>query len=103
MKRVLKYSLPNGKVPFDEWLLRLDKSVAVKVLVRLERLKYGLYGKYRNLKNNIKELKFESGERIYFYEENNVLIVILNAGNKHRQNNDIKTAVSYLEDYMSRR
>ncbi len=99
MKTILKYQLPNGKIPYDEWFCNLDKSIQAKVLVRIERLKIGLYGNYRNLKKGISELKFISGERIYFYEDENTIILLLNAGNKQRQSNDIKTAQIYLEDY----
>lgn len=102
MKQVIKYQLPNGKIPFDDWISNLDKSVKVKVLIRIERLKIGLYGKHRNLKRGITELKFESGERIYFYDDNNTIILLLNAGGKKRQDNDIKTAEMYLEDYKER-
>lgn len=102
MKKVFKYKLPNGKIPFDIWINSLDKPLKAKVLVRIERLKVGLYGKYRNLKQNIAELKFDSGERIYFYEENDNIVLLLNAGNKKRQSNDIKTAKMYLDDYKKR-
>ncbi len=53
MKTVLKYQLENGKIPFDEWFNKLDNSIKAKVLVRIERLKLGLYGKHRNLKKGI--------------------------------------------------
>lgn len=96
------YQLINGKVPFDEWLNRLDKPKKAMVLIRLERLKSGLYGNYRNLKKGISELKFNSGERIYFYEDNGQIIILLTAGNKQRQDNDIKIAESYLLDYKER-
>lgn len=102
MKTVIKYQLENGGIPFDEWFHELDNSIKAKVLVRIERLKSGLYGKYRNLKKGISELKFESGERIYFTEENNTIVILLTAGNKQRQSDDIKTAESYLEDYKER-
>ncbi len=102
MKKVIKYQLSNGEIPFDEWIYSLDKPMQARVLIRIERLKIGLYGKYRNLKKGISELKFESGERIYFYEEDNTIVLLLNAGNKKRQNNDIKTAELYLTDYKER-
>ena len=105
MKLIQKYQLTNGKIPFDDWINCLDKPMKARVLVRLERLKLGLYGNYRNLKKGISELKFESGERIYFYEEQdtNTIILLLNAGNKQRQTNDIKTAEIYLDDYKTRK
>ncbi len=102
MKKIIKYQLPNGKIPFDEWIYSLDKPIRAKILIRIEKVKIGLYGKHRNLKKGISELKFESGERIYFYEENNTIILLLNAGNKTRQSKDIKTAELYLDDYKER-
>ena len=103
MKKILKYQLSNGKIPFDDWINNLDKPVKAKVLIRIEKLKIGLYGKHRNLKKGISELKFESGDRIYFYEENNTIVLLLNAGNKTRQSNDIKIAEVYLSDYQERK
>ena len=102
MKKIIKYQLPNGKIPFDEWIYSLDKPIRAKILIRIEKVKIGLYGKHRNLKKGISELKFESGERIYFYEENNTIVLLLNAGNKTRQSKDIKTAELYLDDYKER-
>ena len=102
MKTVIKYQFENGRIPFDEWFIELDNSAKAKVLVRIERLKLGLYGKHRNLKKGISELKFESGERIYFTEENNTIVILLTAGSKKRQSDDIKTAELYLEDYKER-
>jgi len=100
MKVIKKYVLNNGKIPFDEWFNSLDNSIKAKVLVRLERIKIGLFGDYRNLKNGLNELKFKSGERIYFYSEHNSIIILLvNAGNKKRQNQDILKAYEYLEKY----
>lgn len=102
MKTILKYQLENGKIPFDEWFNGLDNSVKAKVLVRMERLKAGLYGQCRNLRNGVSELKFVSGERIYFSEDNNTIILLLTAGNKQRQDKDIKTAELYIKNYRER-
>lgn len=96
MKTILKYQLENGKIPFDEWFNKLDNLIKAKVLVRIERLKRGLYGQ------GILELKLVSGERIYFTEENNMIILLLTAGNKQRQENDIKTAELYFQNYKER-
>ena len=64
MKSIVKYQLPNGKVPFDDWLNTLDKSCKAEVLIRIERIKYGLLGKYRNLANGISEIKFHNGNPV---------------------------------------
>lgn len=102
LKQILKYQLPNGKIPFDEWLIGLDKAKKAEVLIRLERCKIGLLGQHRNLTNGITELKFHSGERIYICEKNDVIIILLNAGNKQRQSVDIAKAIKYIQDYNER-
>ncbi len=103
MKTILKYQLINGDIPFDDWLNSLDKSDKIEVLIRLERLKSGLYGKYRNLSKGISELKFYNGNRIYFAEINNLILLLINGGNKQRQSKDIKKAENYLKEYLERK
>lgn len=93
--------LKNGKTPFDEWFYELDKANKNKVQVRLIRIKVGLYGDYRNLANNITEIKFKNGLRIYFSEVEKT-ILLLCGGSKTRQSNDIKKVQEYLHDYKER-
>ena len=101
MKKIHKYALSNGKIPFDEWLNKLDRSQRAKVLVRLERLMLGAYGDCKMISKDLKELRFDSGLRIYFYEQDDVIVILLNAGGKQRQSKDIALAKQYLEDYKS--
>ena len=61
-----------------------------------------MYGNIKKLKKGIAELKFDSGERVYFYEENQTIIILLTAGNKQRQSKDINNAEMYLSDYIER-
>ncbi len=102
MKTICKYQLPNGKIPYDEWLNKLDNSQKAKVLVRIERLKLGLYGNCKTISGELKELKFDSGLRIYFYEENDVIVILLNGGGKQRQSKDIELAKKYMQDYKNK-
>lgn len=102
MKTIIKYQLPNGKIPFDEWFVKLDKAKKARVLIRLERVKNGLFGQYRKLSGGISELKFTTGERIYISEIDDIIIILLTAGGKKRQNNDIECAFNYLKDYYER-
>ena len=99
MKSIVIYKLPNGKIPFNEWLEDLDKVSKAKVLARIERLKLGLYGDCKTISKDLKELRFKSGLRIYFTEEKDKIIILLNAGNKQRQSKDIEKAKMYLDDY----
>ena len=54
------------------------------------------------LSEGLKELKFDSGLRIYFYEENDVIVILLNGGGKQRQSKDIELAKKYMQDYKNR-
>lgn len=101
MKTICKYQLPNGKIPYDEWLNKLDNSQKAKVMVRIERLKLGLYGNCKTISGELKELKFDSGLRIYFYEENDMIVILLNGGGKQRQSKDIEIAKKYMQDYKN--
>ena len=47
-------------------------------------------------------LDFGPGYRIYFGEENQKIVVLLCGGDKSTQEKDIKKAIKYWEDYLSR-
>ena len=52
------------------------------------------FGDYKQLDSNLYELRFILGKgyRIYYTEVNNVVVLLLNAGNKKLQSNDISKA-----------
>jgi putative addiction module killer protein len=45
---------------------------------------------------------FGKGYRIYFIEEDNKIILLLNGGNKDSQQHDIKLAKSLLSEYSKK-
>lgn len=104
MKEILTYKTSSGKCPFDEWFCKLDKSTQARIEKRLERVEEGNYGDYKVLDKDISELRFKfgSGYRIYFAEANNVIIILLCAGDKSTQTDDIKKAKKYLNDLIER-
>lgn len=97
MKEIIFFAYKN-KVPIQVWLASLDSSNRNRVLARLARLEENNYGDYKKLDDEIYELRFKfgSGYRIYFAEIDNVIILLLNAGNKSTQSKDIKKAKEYL-------
>jgi putative addiction module killer protein len=101
-KEIIFFKDKTGKIPFQQWYLKLDKSVQGKINVRLRRAKLGLFGDYKSLSSNICELKFKSGIRIYFSEVDGKILLLLLGGNKTRQSDDIKKAQEYLNDYKLR-
>ena len=100
MKQIKFYKLPNGKEPVKDWLLDLDNSLRVKVIRRIERIYDDNFGDYKQLDSNLYELRFSLGKgyRIYYTIQNDVLVLLLNAGDKSKQSKDIELAKTYLKD-----
>ena len=100
MKEIKFYKLPNGKEPVKDWLLDLDNSLRVKVIRRIERIYDDNYGDYKQLDSNLYELRFTLGKgyRIYYTIQNEVVVLLLNAGDKSKQSKDIELAKTYLKD-----
>ena len=100
MKEIKFYKLPNGKEPVKDWLLDLYNSLRVKVIRRIERIYEDNFGDYKQLDSNLYELRFSLGKgyRIYYTIQNDVLVLLLNAGDKSKQSKDIELAKTYLKD-----
>jgi len=102
IKKIKYYKTVDEKEPYREWFLKLDNSQKAVVLTRLKRVEAGNYGSYKVLSNDLTELKFTNGLRIYFTEADNLIVLLLCGGGKKRQANDIKKAQEYLNDYINR-
>ena len=101
--KVLKiYKTSTSKEPYYEWYKNLDNSLKIIIIKRLQRLKANNFGDYKDLGDELKELRFKNGIRIYFTERENIIVLLLNGGNKQRQNKDIQKAKEYLNDYKER-
>lgn len=100
MKEIKFYKLPNGKEPVKDWLLDLDQSLRVKVIRRIERIYDDNFGDYKQLDSSLYELRFTLGKgyRIYYTIQNDVIVLLLNAGDKSKQSKDIEFAKMYLKD-----
>lgn len=101
-KQIIYYIKENGKCPCKEWFCKLDKINQYKVQLRLNRIQAGSLGEHKQLKNNLNEFKFKNGLRIYYYETEHQILLLLTGGNKTRQSNDIKKALEFLNDYNQR-
>ena len=100
MKQIKFYQLENGKEPVKDWLISLDYTTRVKIIKRLERLYDDNFGDYKQIASNLYELRFFFGKgyRIYYTIENNIVVILLYAGDKSNQQKDIKIAQSYLQN-----
>jgi putative addiction module killer protein len=80
---------------FDNWILGIkDYATQLKLLRRLERIQFGLFGDHRGVGEDVIELRefFGPGWRMYFIKQDELLIVMLGGGNKSSQVADIDAA-----------
>ncbi len=102
-RTVLFYRDKKGVEPFTKWLFGLkDATARRRILIRLRRLEQGNYGDCKPVGDGVAELRlfFGSGYRIYFGEDGDTIVIILNGGSKASQHRDIKRAKAYWKDYM---
>ena len=104
MKHIIFYTTQDKKCPYHIWFNKLDKAIKTRIISRFEKLEEGHYGDYKKISSDLYELrcKFGSGYRIYFTEIENIIIIILCAGNKSTQSKDIEKAKLYIKDYKER-
>lgn len=98
MKEIVYFKQENGKIPVKEWINSLDSSIRKRIYARLVRLEENNSGDCKNL-GEISELRFKfgSGYRIYFAEVDNIILLLLNAGDKKTQSKDIQNAKEYFQ------
>lgn len=61
-----------------------------------------MYDNNKRLSEELYELKFDNGLRIYYTEIENTIVLLFTGGNKSKQSKDIETATKYLNEYNSR-
>ena len=101
-QRIVKIAaLENEKVPFIEWLNSLDKTTKARIQSRLTRLLENNFGDHKKLDSDISELRFKfgAGYRIYYTEVDNIIVLLINGGDKSTQKKDIEKAKNILQEW----
>ena len=81
---------------FVAWLDDLkDKRAQVRIAVRLRQAEAGSLGDWQPVEGEVSEMRvhYGPGYRLYFVRHGRVIVVILNAGNKSTQRQDIRRAL----------
>jgi putative addiction module killer protein len=105
MLEVREYQTAEGKTPLTEWLASLgDGATRARITARLDRLKAGLLGDWKNVGGGVCESRIDHGPgyRVYYAQEGNTLILLFCGGDKSTQGKDIETAHAYWKDYKAR-
>lgn len=101
-QRIIKIAkLSDDKCPFIDWVESLDKTTKARVQSRLTRLLENNFGDHKKIDNEISELRlhFGSGYRIYYSETDDIIILLINGGDKSTQNKDIQRAKNILQEW----
>lgn len=89
----------NGRNRFREWLLELTRVQRALVEERLDRVRLGHFGNYRDLRGGLFELKFGTGLRVYYGLEGKMMVLLICGGDKGTQDRDIETARAIWNSY----
>ena len=96
----MTYSLRSTKA-FQKWLHKMrDQVTKRKVLARLERIKNGNFGDYKQISPDLFELRFffGGGLRIYYTVRDSQIVLLLIGGDKSSQSSDIEKAQRMLNE-----
>ncbi len=81
---------------FDNWLFGIkDGMTRIRLAKRLDKAQRGLLGDVAPVGNGVMEMRecFGPGWRMYYIEQNGMLIVMLGGGDKSSQSADILRAI----------
>jgi putative addiction module killer protein len=90
---------------YIDWLRRLrDNRAKVAIIRRVVRIEEGNFGFHRFCRDNVWELRIDSGPgyRVYYALSGQRLVLLLCAGDKRTQDADIGRAVDYWQDWQRR-
>ena len=82
---------------FDRWLRGIrDGMTRIRLAKRLDKAQRGLLGDVAPVGEGVMEMRefFGPGWRMYYVEQNGMLIVMLGGGDKSTQSDDISRAIA---------
>ena len=103
-RNVEVYESASGSTPFDTWMRDLKDPVGrAAVDAKVALLRRGSLGNYRDVGDGLIELKVNVGPgyRVYIADDGRNSVILL-AGRKNTQKQDIKAAKRYWADYKAR-
>lgn len=85
---------------FKKWFNEQTYKSQIQMYERLERIEYHThFGDHKYLYEQLWELKWQNGRRIYYATLLETEIIILLGGNKNGQEKDIRAAKRILKKY----
>ena len=104
-RKVETYVTRDGKDVFQGWLNGLaDRRARVLIEKTIAKVRLGNLGRHKSVGEGVQEIVLEYGPgcRIYFGEHGSTLVVLLLGSTKRRQDEAIKLAKRYWNDWKER-
>jgi putative addiction module killer protein len=86
---------------FSSWLRRLkDANAVARIVARIRRIEMGNPGEAKSVGAGVMEMRIDYGPgyRVYYCQRRTEIVIILCAGDKRRQRQDIKRALALAEN-----
>jgi putative addiction module killer protein len=98
------YVKENGETPLTIWINRLDNMTQARIVIRFSRMEFGNLGVTNSVGDGVQELKYRLGPgyRVYYFQVDQKVILLLCGGDKSTQQKDIEKAKEYKRDYERR-
>ncbi|HKY99835.1 MAG TPA: type II toxin-antitoxin system RelE/ParE family toxin [Rhabdochlamydiaceae bacterium] len=98
MKAYTIYNAPE----YDEWLEEQPAKSQVQIRERIAHVQdEGYFGDHKDVYDDVWELKWKNGRRIYYAYIPEKKILLLLGGNKNGQDKDIRQAKKILHKHVS--
>jgi putative addiction module killer protein len=98
--RLEVYETSEGRVPYLDWFSGLDSTLRRAVQRRLRAIEDNdHFGKRKNLRGGLQELKFRQVLRIYFAEFDGQIVLLLGGSGKQDQDREIAKARARLKEF----
>jgi len=97
------YQGDDGAVPYTKWMRKCRDNLAkAKILAKIANFKLGNMGDHKMLGGGVYEarINYAKGYRIYYGIDQGKVVLILCAGEKSTQKEDVEKAKEYWRDYQ---
>jgi len=105
MIELREYIDAQGRIPYRDWVAKLDAATRARVIAAVLRMGHGNFSAAKSVGSGISELRldFGPGYRVYFGKDGEHLVILLGGGTKKRQQADINAAHTFWAEYKKRK
>ena len=105
MVEIREYVDARCRVPYRDWIVKLDAVTRVRVITAALRMEQGNFSTAKGVGSGVYELRldFGPGYRVYFGKDGERIVILLGGGTKRRQQADIAAAHELWTEYKRRK